>query len=486
MIKEKPAAKKSKAPKAGGKAQFNWRRVGKACLLTNDFGHHAWLGAASFRRLVSSTLPTGGREYKDLQAKGFIGDMLDLDGLAARWRGRNSHLSAGPGLHIFVLTTRCNYGCSYCQSGSSGRSAGRDMSWSVARASVDFAFKTPSGALTIEFQGGEPLLNWEVLKKTVAYARSKAGAAGKTLSIGLVSNFSLMNEARARFLLENQVSVCTSLDGPAALHNKNRPFSGGNSHAEAVRWLKYFSAKAAAPAPGQKIFKPSALLTVTKRSLAFHREIVDEYVRRGLGEIFVRPLSPIGYARQAWGSVGYTGAEFSAFYARALDYIISLNRRGVPVREKLAAILLQKIFGTRDSGYLDLRCPCGAGVGQLAYGTGGDIYTCDEGRMLASGGDELFRLGNVKKDPYSRAVVSAPARACLAASELHSQPECSRCAYAPYCGVCPVYNYSAQGSLWGSMPANDRCALLKGVFDALFLRLKQKGSREILQSWVAK
>ncbi|HAH31625.1 MAG TPA: His-Xaa-Ser system radical SAM maturase HxsB [Elusimicrobia bacterium] len=466
---------------------FYWREVDGAYLISNDSGCHAWLDAAAFKRFSAGTLREKDKAFEELSSKGFIRDRLDFADLAAKWKSKNSHLSCGPGLHIFVMTLRCDHKCLYCQSGAISLSAkGADMKWPAAKKSVDFAFQTTAPGLTIEFQGGEPLLNWAVLKKTVSYARKKEKLSGKRLNLGLVSNFSRMTEGYARFLLENEVSLCTSLDGPADLHNRNRICSGGNAHVSVRKWLRYFTRRNTGQGAGYRIFKPSALLTVTKFSLGRAPEIIDEYAGLGLEDVFIRPLSPIGYAKNSWSAIGYTAADFVAFYKESLGYILKLNRKGAVIREKMAAMLLEKIIGFSDPGYLDMRCPCGAAVGQIAYNYNGDLYTCDEGRMAAWEGDDLFKIGNVFRDSYKKAVSCSTARSCVAASELHLQPACSRCAYSPYCGVCPVYNYEAQGSLWGNMPANERCAFMKGIFGILFSKLKNSKDREILQKWVKK
>ncbi|HNW44831.1 MAG TPA: His-Xaa-Ser system radical SAM maturase HxsB [Elusimicrobiales bacterium] len=470
-----------------GPPQFYWRKVGGQYLVTNDFGFHSWLTETEFKRLSLGLSGKKDKLFEELAPKGFVRNMLDFADLASKWRSKNSHLSAGPGLHILVTTLRCNHKCVYCQAGAVKKaSSGTEMSWPTARRCVDFAFQTTAPELTLEFQGGEPLLNWEVVKKTAVYARKKEESTGKALKLALVSNFSLMTEEKAAFLLENEVSLCTSLDGPADLHNLNRNYLGGNSHAKTRKWLNYFTAKNKKQPAGYRVFKPSALLTVTRASLGRHKEIIDEYVGLGLEDIFVRALSPIGYAKKSWDTIGYSPAEFIAFYAASLDYILQLNRKGVQVREKTAVMLLEKILAFSEPGYLDVRCPCGAAIGQVAYNCNGDIYPCDEGRMLAWEGDDLFKIGNVSKDSYKKVLSSPVVKSCLMTSELHLQPECSRCAYNPYCGVCPVYNYTVQGSLWGNMPSNERCALMKGLFDLLFLKLRNPKDREILQKWVKK
>ncbi len=471
-----------KSAKTGGPPHFNWARSGRGYLLTNDAGEHARLTPAQFRRFArSGDLPPSAK-LDELRDKGFLRDKMDFEDQAEKWSGSNAYLDRGPGLHILVTTLRCNHQCLYCQAGAGGAAArGTDMSLRVARKSVDFALSAPGEGLTVEFQGGEPLLNWGAVKEAVLYGERRAAAAGKSLKFALVSNFSLMTEEKAAFLLKHRVALCTSLDGPAALHDRQRVFSGGGSHALAVKWIKYFQAKLG---PGSDC-GPSALLTVSRFSLGHEREVVEEYAGLGLDSIFVRPLAPIGFSAQLWDRLGYSAEEFSRFYRRSLEHILKLNRKGVVLKEKTAFLVLKKALGFRDNKYVDLRCPCGAGLGQLAYDYNGDIYTCDEGRMLAWQGDGLFRAGSVFKDDYAGVISSGVVKACAAASSLDLQPECSRCVWRPYCGVCPAYNYQAQGSLWGDMPSNARCAMLKGVFAAAFDIIGDKGKLKTAEKWLA-
>jgi His-Xaa-Ser system radical SAM maturase HxsB len=455
-------------------------------LLTNDWGHHLFLKPAQFRRWLAGKITPADPAYPRLQAGGFIRDNMDFETLSQDWKRRHGFLWQGPSLHILVLTERCNHKCLYCQSAAVGAKArGADMDLRTAKASVDMAFRSPSPTLTLEFQGGEPLMNWPVLRATVEYARKRNLKEKKDLRIGLVSNFSLMDDEKVRFFEDNAVSLCTSLDGPAEVHNKNRFYSGGNSHAQTVRWIKEISRRAERhSAQDQRAFRVNALLTVTRLSLSHPKEIVDEYARLKLESVFLRPLSPLGYARRAWDRVGYTSAEFAAFYAGALDRILEVNRRGTPLVEKTAAILLHKIIGGTDPGYLDLRSPCGASVGQLAYNYDGDVYTCDEGRMISYDGDTFFRVGNVFRDGYDDLVGSGATKACCASSNLEQQPACFRCAFRPWCGVCPAYNYQAQGGLWGSMPSNDRCGMMKGLFASVFRRLERPADAKVFRSWL--
>ncbi len=461
-----------------------WAKLGGDYLLTNDAGEHIRLGAAQFRRFSRTGTLQASPALNELRDKGFVRDMLDFEDQAAKWGQSNAYVRRGPGLHIMVLTLRCNHKCLYCQAGAAGAAArGTDMDISAVHTSLDFALNAPGPGLTVEFQGGEPLLNWAALREAVIYGERKAEAAGKEIKFALVSNFSLMTEEKASFLIRHGVALCTSLDGPADLHDRNRPLrhGAGGSHALTVKWIKYFQKRCGKDSD----CGPSALLTVSRYSLGREREIIDEYARLGLHSIFIRPLTPIGFARNVWATAGYTSGEFSQFYCKSLARVVELNKKGIFLKEKTAFLILKKVLGFEDNKYVDLRCPCGAGLGQLTYNFNGDIYTCDEARMLAWQGDPLFRAGNIFKDTYAGVVSSAAVKACAAASSLDSQPMCARCVWRPYCGVCPVYNYQTQGSLWGYMPANERCKFLKGVFEVVFNLLKnKKTTHQVFRKWV--
>ncbi|MEA3307354.1 MAG: His-Xaa-Ser system radical SAM maturase HxsB, partial [Elusimicrobiota bacterium] len=441
--------KKRKNKTKAAVPDIRWREISGKYLLTNDFGSYAYLKRAELDRLLKGKLPVKSDIFKDLSEKGFIRNRMDFDKLSESWRNLNGNLFEGAGLHILVMTLRCNHSCVYCQSSAIDPSKkNTDMSYRTAKASVDFAFKSPNPTITIEFQGGEPLLNWDVLKKTTTYARGLEKKTKKNLILALVSNFSLMTREKAKFLLENEVSICTSLDGPKEVHNKNRLYRKTSSYDVTVKWLKYFNAKHDSQNEKYRIFKPSALLTVSRRSLASAEKIVDEYVKRGLEDIFIRPLAPIGYAKKHWDIIGYSAEDFISFYKKSLDYIIKLNSKKV-IREKTAMMILDKVLNVHNPGYLDMQCPCGASIGQIAYNHNGDLYTCDEGRMIGWSGDEIFKTGNVFKDSYSSIMNSPVTKSCVLSSNLEQQPLCFRCAYKPYCGVCPVYNYESQQSLWG-------------------------------------
>ncbi len=460
--------------------ELRFERDGAGCLVSGPAGALLRLSAAEFAAFRAGRAKEGTPLFDRLAAAGLLRGRLDFDALAAGLAGLGPS-SGGPGLHILVLTLKCNHACVYCRAAAGGH-AGDTMGRAVALASVETAFRSPNPKISIEFQGGEALLNWPVLKAAAMHAKKLNRKAGKELALSVVTNLSLMDEEKFAWLVKEGVSVCTSLDGPADLHDANRRWSGGSSHARAARWLKRFMAAAARD--GRRDALPSALMTTTRQSLGRARDIVDEYRALGLGGVFLRPLSPIGYAAAAWPEIGYPPAAFLKFYREALARVMEMNFSGERFVERWTALLAAKLLRGEDPNYLDLRSPCGAAIGQLAYNWDGGVYTCDEGRMMAACGDQFFRLGDVRRNTYEELLTAPAARVCAMASCLENQPACARCAFKSFCGVCPVHNYAEQGSPWGSVPGGTWCELHKGLFKAVFGLLENKKTRRAIESWL--
>lgn len=464
---------------------FNFKEIDKnTYLITNDFGYYEYISKKDLLKLINNKLEKNNKIYNKLSEKGFISNRLNFDDLYKNWKNKHESIYYGTGLHIFVMTLRCNHKCLYCQSSAIGENNKNvDMDIYAAKKSVDIALESPRGGITIEFQGGEPLLNWNVLKNTILYAKRKAKDKKKVLKLAIVTNFSTMDKQKAKFLIDNEVSICTSLDGPEKIHNKNRLYSNGNSYKETVKWINYFNKLSDFDIKGKKAFKPSALLTVTKFSLHHYKEIIDEYIKNNLDHIFLRPITPIGYAAKYWDKIGYTVEEFLDFYKKSLNYILDLNLKDKLFIEKTAVIFLQKILKSKDPKYLDLRSPCGASIGQMAYNYNGDIYTCDEGRMIGWLGNELFKIGNIK-NKYEELIHNPVTKTVCFSSILETQHSCFKCVYKPYCGQCPVYNYATQNSIWGNMTSNYRCQLYTGILDYIFKLLKNDKYKSIFKKWM--
>ncbi|MDO5133837.1 MAG: SPASM domain-containing protein, partial [Eubacteriales bacterium] len=177
---------------------------------------------------------------------------------------------------------------------------------------------------------------------------------------------------------------------------------------------------------------------------------------------------------------------FIDFYKKAFFHILEINKNGLFFPELHATYFLRKILHGDSDNYMELRSPCGAGIGQMSYYYNGNVYTCDEGRMMGEAGDDTFLLGNVFTDTYDDMVSKKKCRATCAASVVETLPNCCDCAYHPYCGVCPVVSYSSEGDIFPKRPYDFRCTVYKGIMDILFDLLQEDDpdNMHVLQSWI--
>ncbi|MCX5712231.1 MAG: radical SAM protein, partial [Candidatus Omnitrophica bacterium] len=329
---------------------FRFKKLNGEYLLTNDVGAHSFLDLSSFEEYLSGNIKDFAFEkYSELLEKGFIRDHLDFDGLSRKLALKNQYLNQGPNLHIIVVTLRCDHKCIYCHASAKLLTdKGFDMDIPIAQKVVDRIFESPNDNITIEFQGGEPLVNFDTVKFIIAYAKKRNKDAKKKLLISLVTNLSLMTDERLDFLIKNKVALCTSLDGPESLHNKHRVLlRQGNSYKNTVNWIKKIQKKIGKnKAYG---YKMNALTTITRFSLPYYKQIVNEFVGLGFDGIHLRPVTPFGlYNESERKHIWPSASEFLDFYKKALEYIIGLNHKGANFYERTAKIFLAKILTEED------------------------------------------------------------------------------------------------------------------------------------------
>ena len=436
---------------------YRYRKVGNKYFVTTDFGSSCFLSEEELENLKQENIDENLR--KKLEATCILLNERTMDEAVRLTRNRYSFLFTGASLHIIVVTLRCNMNCVYCHAASEAESKIElDMTIETAKKTVDFIFQSPSKGITIEFQGGEPLLNWEAIKCIIEYAKEKNKEANKDLHFALVSNLTRMDEEKMDYLMRQDVGICTSLDGHKELHDRNRSLMKGSSHEFVVNWIQKINEEYEKRGIGKRV---GALVTLTKKSLAHPKEIVDEYVRLGLNVIHLRFLNNLGAAKKTWRAISYPIEDYLTFWREAVSYIEELQKKGVDIQERMVSIMSRKIGSEFDPGYLDLRNPCGDAMSQMTYGFNGDIYTCDEARML---GEDTFKLGNVHENNYKEMATSDKACAIVAAS-VNDQYICNTCAYKPFCGLCPVISYAENGTIITKVSQSSRCKIFKSQFD---------------------
>jgi len=452
-------------------------------IVANLVGDMLLLSDEDLHRLAALNMKPGDGLYERAREKLLVAGEEDKAWpqiLAMRLRSRMSFLSAPTALHILVVTLRCEHSCPYCQVSRRSTDAGAfDMSEAHAMRALDIALSASSPTIKLEFQGGEPLLNFGLIQTVVLAAEATAPARGKSVEFVIATNLALLTDEILEFCREHRVLLSTSLDGPADLHNRNRPRQGDNSHELAVSGIRR-----AQEALGHD--RVSALMTTTEASLDCAENIVDEYLRLGLQGIFLRPLSPYGFAVKTKWFDKYDAERWLAFYERGLRHILRVNREGRRFREFYSTLLLKRMFTDNPSGYVDLRSPAGIGLGALVYNYDGRVFASDEGRMLAEMGDYSFELGHLDDANYRSLVTSDHLVALIGGTLSQCAPECSSCAFEPHCGAEPVYHHATQGDPVGIKPLSGFCTRQKGILKQL-LRILDIGGEDaaVLRHWAS-
>ena len=462
---------------------FYWTRMGKKYLLTNDLGRFIYLSENEFSDFLSGTLEDTDPILSALQDRGFL-YFADAQEYVQRWAGEFAVMKecafSATQLFILVLTNACNQRCVYCQAGADGIHGTMDIQ--TCKKAVDIAAQSPVNHITIEFQGGEPTLNAPVLRFAIPYAKEIFARHGKRVDFALVTNFTSVNAEMLHWLVCEDVHISTSFDGPEALHNANRPLTMGKG--SFVPWRQGVIQYQKILAESKKPIRLNAIQTTTRNSLSYPKEIVEEYLRNGMNRLYVRPLTPLGCAAERWNEIGYNAEEYLHFYRTLLDYTMEKCLSGTYVCETTASIYLTRILCNESVGHTEHRSPCGGAIGQMAVNFDGKVYTCDEARMLANMGDDLFLLGTVD-DSYNELISAPAAHAVCTASCVEALPYCQNCAYVPYCSVCPVVTYGLEQDLISHDAQNYRCTIAKGILDHLFAMIYRDNPEEmrILQRW---
>lgn len=451
-------------------------------VLVNEVGDFLICDRGTASRIATRELAPDDPLIPDLTANFFISpepvpDLLDV--LATRYLTRKSFLDAFTALHIIVATLRCNHSCHYCQvSRQSQDKLQYDISDQDLDRALDLIFRSPAPELTIEFQGGEPLLAYDKVRRGILGAIERNRSAGRTLRFVVCTNLTVVTDEMLAFFREHKVLISTSLDGPAPLHDRNRPIAGAVSSSMLREGLAR-----ARTALGEDMV--SALMTTSRQSLEHPEEIIDCYRENGFDHIFLRPIHPYGFARRLSPRLTYDAPRFLEFFKRGLLYILDLNRAGEWFVEDYTAIILKKMLTPFPVGYVDLQSPSGLVNSVAVYNYDGGVYASDESRMLAETGDFSFRLGHVM-DSYEQLFHGSAAIRMTESSVNESLAGCSDCGFQSYCGSDPVRNHAQHGDIEGYRPSSSFCTTNMEIMRFLLeLMDTDPEAARIFRSWAA-
>lgn len=460
----------------------------KSTLLINQAGEYLNLSNTNFKDFHSFKLPANSSVYSTLKAKHFLADneenlAISVDMLATKLRTRKAFISDFTALHMIVVTLRCNCLCRYCHASSVDLSKTEyDMDWSTAKNTIDMIFQTPSNDIKIEYQGGEPLLNWKIIEESVLYAEFLNKLAKKQLDFIICTNLTDITEKQLLFCKKHNIQLSTSLDGLKVHHDKHRKSRVMESSYDAF----ILNLEKTRSILGED--SCSALLTITKDNLYSLKEVINHYVQLGFNNIFLRALNPYGNAIVNAEDLSYSSDEFINEYIGALNYIIDLNIQGVDFAESFASLLLSRILTPFATGFVDLQSPSGAGISGVIYNYDGEVYPADEGRMLAKMGDKYFCMGNVNDTDYKSIFNGEVIRNIVVNSCVETMPICSECVYQQYCGADPMRNYLETKDVMGDRLKSGFCKKNKAILDYLFKLILEDNPQvmDVFWSWVTR
>ena len=463
---------------------FRFMRFGSDVLIVNEVGEYIFISGRDFERLRNYQLDPEEDLFLTLKSKHIVADTdlaLPVYLLATKYRTKKSFLMDFTALHIFIVTLRCNQKCRYCQADSEDESRLEfDMDFETAKKCVDLVFKSPSPTIKIEFQGGEPLLNFKIVKYIIQYAKKINRLHRKNLEFVICTNLLGLNDEILNYLAEHQIWVSTSLDGPKTLHDINRVTRKGTGTYDLVtKNIRLVQDRLG-------IEKISALMVTTRDNVHKLNDVVDEYIKQRFNSIFIRSIHP--YGRASKEKLGYDTETFIKNYIKALDYIIRLNLEGIWFSEEYATIILKKILTPFATTFVDLQSPAGTGISCVVYNFNGDVFVSDEARMLSKMGDNRFLMGNVHKNKYHEIFNGKVIRETIESSIVEMLPLCSECAFQIYCGADPVRNYAIYGDLIGHRPTSEFHQINYSIIRHLMELIRQNDPdvMNVFWSWITK
>lgn len=380
----------------------------------------------------------------------------------------------GPGLHIIVPTRRCNLDCTYCHMypqpvGAS--TAETDLSPDTIPYIARFIMSSPRPSIAVEFQGGEPFLNFPAIVQVIDELNRLNASGGKKISFGIVSNLMTVNDEQLNYCHSNQIRVSYSLNGPQPLHDLFRiTRSGSGSHAAVMRKIAEINLRY----PG--LLGSYPLCVITEDNMAQLIHMADYYFDLGFKELGFIHLKNLGNARDR---VRFDMREFVPHYFLLLEHIYNKNKISPEAcySERIVKIALEKILGPSNPLFVDWRNPIGYFSNCVVYDTDGEILPVDEARSLR----KVFSLGNVRDATYDELIRKRSTFHTVNLSIRDRDSVCRECTYNPYCGVSPVLNYAKTGNFAPEPHVNDECILVLAVFDWVFKKLIEEDPIPLLK-----
>ena len=322
----------------------------------------------------------------------------------------------------------CNLGCKYCFA-EEGEYHGRRalMSFEVGKKALDFLIANSGSRrnLEVDFFGGEPLMNWEVVKQLVEYGRSQEEAHGKHFRFTITTNGVLLNDEIMDFCNKEMSNVVMSLDGRKEVNDLMRPTRNGHGSSYDIIVPKF--QKCAESRAGKDYYVRG---TFTRNNLDFSED-VKHFADLGFEQMSIEPV--VASPEEPYAIREEDLPKILEEYDKlAVEYIKRKKEgRGFNFFHFMIDLNQGPCVAKRLSG-------CGSGTEYLAVTPWGDLYPCHQ-----FVGQEEFLMGNVDTG-VTRTDIRDEFKLC----NVYAKEKCRKCFARFYCsGGCAANSYNFHGSI---------------------------------------
>lgn len=346
--------------------------------------------------------------------------------MAGELKAKTSGVIKALCLHI---AHTCNLNCSYCFA-SQGKYHGDRalMSFEVGKRALDFLVEHSGSRhnLEVDFFGGEPLMNFDVVKQLVAYARSIEKEKGKHFRFTLTTNGVLIDDDVIDFVNREMSNVVLSLDGRKEVHDRYRVDYAGNGSWEKIvpKFQKLVAAR-----DGKNYYMRGTFTHANPDFLEDIKTMLD----LGFSELSMEPV--VAAAGDPAALTESDKAVVMEQYEKLAELMLQRDKEGKPFTFYHYMIDLKggPCIYKRISG-------CGSGTEYMAVTPWGDLYPCHQ-----FVGEEKFKLGDIWSGVSNHAIQEE-----FASCNVYAREECRDCWARLYCsGGCAANAYHATGSVRG-------------------------------------
>lgn len=315
-----------------------------------------------------------------------------------------------------AITQRCNLACDYCYIGKKNCT----MSKETATKIIDFVFQNAKENEKIEigFFGGEPLLEIGLIREIMELIHSHDLYDRNRMIISVTTNGTIYSEEISRFLVDNNIILNISCDGPQIVHDAFRHFPDGRGSSEIVEANIKQALKDFPLIPVNAVYSPENLHLLP--------DVVEYLASLGVRNIY---LNPNISARWTKKEADILPKIYGAVARKYIDFYLKGEPRYISLIDGAIAVILRGGYKPSER--------CRMGAGEYAFGPSGNIYPCE--RLIGYDDGKEHCIGNINNNFIEN-------ECCKSVSSTAINEECLVCGIKDYCmNWCGCTNYCSTG-----------------------------------------